>query len=514
MASRDDINRFGEKERNALKRVEKSRENGDIDARDAEDIRKYGIGAGDLSPSTMKDRLGHLRILAEESDFDIPLLDHSPHQIHEVLYELEGEREWSDGTKRNYEKSVRAFYKFHGDEDKAEEIDLTKTESPKFRENSIVLLDEIRAMIDTVENVRDRALLATMWEGAYRITALLSLKKGDYKPQGDEYAVIKTPDVEGMKGAEGREKPVTWARAYLDNWLAEHPVDEPDAPLFCSYKNNEETKGDSLTPQYVRKLVRKAAKTADGVDGEKIHPHSFRHGRATYLARNDYSDREIEHLMDWTRDTAQHERYEHLVQQDKVDSILRRTGVELEEEQEREEDSMECPRCGNRILVGSQYCPQCSLRLNDEKPPWLRVYQSAVDDSMYLEELTSNPCWNIAELRPELYEHVSEVVTQALFEAQIPDELEPPADWEWQYPDLDIDSYEAEELAEEIFGGLPWEGDFESFSEHYSNFPGSAARKEKQDPFYERGMSAEEYLDILPDGFELNTGEKDVQGSE
>jgi hypothetical protein len=125
------------------------------------------------------------------------------------------------------------------------------------------------------------------------------------------------------------------------------------------------------------------------------------------------------------------------------------------------------------------------------------VYQRAVgeDKTGYLDELTNNPVWNIAELRPALYDEVNAVVSQALYEASISSDIDPPEDWEWQYPDLDISESDAERLAKEIFGALPWEASREDFAEHYNNFPAAAAEKEKHDPFYEKGMDTEEYLE-------------------
>jgi hypothetical protein len=128
------------------------------------------------------------------------------------------------------------------------------------------------------------------------------------------------------------------------------------------------------------------------------------------------------------------------------------------------------------------------------------VYQRAVgeDKTEYLEELTKNPVWNIAELRPALYDEVSSVLISVLYEASIPNDLEPPEDWEWQYPDFDMSASDAKRLAREIFGGLPWNRNSEAFAEHYENYPAAAARKEEHDLFYEKGMDLEDYLTSGP----------------
>jgi integrase len=495
----DDVNDFDRKMRNALKRVSKARDEDQISDKDATDIRKYGLGVSGLANSTLKDRIGQVRTLAEHSRQ--PILELSEHDYNELLFELETERGWSSGTRRNYEKSLRSFLRYHGYEDTAEEIELTKEESPKFRLDEIILLDEINDLIDAAESSRDKAMLAILWEGAMRITALLSIRIEDYEPKGDQHAVVTVPSAAGTKGATGDKKPLTWGRGHVDNWLAEHPrQDDSAAPLICKHRNDRDQAGEPLTPQYVRKHITELVSQVDGLDQNKITPHSFRHGRATWMARNDYTEREIEQTLDWSRDSAQHDRYEHLLQQDMVNSILRRSGVDLPEEQQRDEESIECPRCGSRNLSSAQYCSNCSLRLSDERPAWLKVYQRAVgeDKTEYLEELTKNPVWNIAELRPALYDEVSSVLITVLSEASIPNDLEPPEDWEWQYPDFDMSASDAERLAREIFGGLPWNRNSEAFAEHYENYPAAAARKEEHDLFYQKGMDLEEYLTSGP----------------
>lgn len=495
----DDVNDFDRKMRKALERVSKANEKDKISRKNATDIRKYGLGASGLENSTLKDYIGKVRIIAEHSQQ--PLLELSEHDFNELLFELESERGWGQGTKRNYEKALRSFLRYHDCEDTATAIELTKEESPEFRLDEIILLDEIHDLIDAAESSRDKAMLAVLWEAAPRVTALLSIRIKDYEPKGDQHAVVTIPSAAGTKGAAGDKKPLTWARGHVDNWLAEHPRrDDPTAPLICKHRNDRDQAGESLTPQYARKRITELVSQVDGLNPNKITPHSFRHGRATWMARNDYTEREIEQTLDWSRDSAQHDRYEHLLQQDMVNSILRRSGVDLPEEQQRDEESVECPRCGSRVLSSAQYCPNCSLRLSDERPPWLKVYQQAVgeDKTEYLDELTRNPVWNIAELRPALYEEVNAVVSQVLYEASIPSDLEPPEDWEWQYPDLDMSASKAKTLAKEIFGGLPWNRNSEAFAEHYENYPAAAAKKEEHDPFYEKGMDAEEYLTSGP----------------
>lgn len=439
----DDVNDFDRQMRNALGRVSAAHDEGVISEKNATDIRKYGLGVSGLANSTLKDRIGHVRTLAEHSHY--PLLELSEHDFNELLFELESERGWSSGTRRNYEKSLRSFLRFHGREDTAENIELTKEESPKFRLDEIILLDEIHDLIDAADSARDKAMLAVLWEASPRITALLSIRIEDYEPKGDQHAVITIPTAKGTKGATGNKKPLTWARGHVDNWLAEHPRrDDPSAPLICKHRNDRDQAGEPITPQYARKHITELVSEVDGLDSDRITPHSFRHGRATWLARNDYTEREIEQTLDWSRDSAQHDRYEHLLQQDMVNSILRRSGIDLPEEQQREEESVDCPRCGSRVLASAQYCPNCSLRLSDERPPWLKIYQDAVEENdPYLDELHNNPRWNLHELRPEIHHRVREVVVDVLEAAIYPEIHE--SKW-----DVDIDQNLAEKWADEI----------------------------------------------------------------
>lgn len=115
------------------------------------------------------------------------------------------------------------------------------------------------------------------------MTALASLKIKHWTPKGDSYGIIQVPGayVGGLKGAEHSAKPITFARGYSDNWLAEHEsADNPDAPLFHGIRPQDDP-SEHLYPHTIYQQLKRIARRTDECRcGEHLTAHAQARVRA------------------------------------------------------------------------------------------------------------------------------------------------------------------------------------------------------------------------------------------
>jgi len=310
--------------------------------------------------------------------------------------------------------------------------DATQIDYPQLgNENAAVDIDTVPTRDDLLtlisdESVRDKAMYTVLWESGCRVTALASLKIKHWTSKGDGYGIVRVPGnhVVGLKGAEHSAKPITFARGYLDRWLAIHPLaDDPDAPLFCPTRTQDDP-SDHIHPHSIGTQLTRIARRTDGVDADNISPHTFKHGRASEMrASEKYDKDDIEQILDWAEGTPMHGRYTHVTQSDEAERILRKHGFQPEEGGNAVEQHS-CPRCGATVADEADYCPGCSLRQTDGRPRWWRIYRevTAEDDPVRRQHEDDLAPASLAKLPPSHYEHVLDVFSCALIN-QLADEF-------------------------------------------------------------------------------------------
>lgn len=236
-------------------------------------------------------------------DYPDRLLDLSPGQVPNLITELSIERDWARSNERDYCLTVRNHFLAHDKVGDATDIEYPQVgqENAAFDIETVPSWEDLLRLIDG-GNVRDKALYTVLWESGCRVTALAALKIKHWTPKGDSYGIIQVPSayVEGLKGAEHSAKPTTFARGYLDNWLAEHELaDDLDAPLFHGIRPQDDP-AEHLHPHSIHQQLKRLARRTDDVDAENISPHTLKHGRVSEMrASEKYSKDDIEQILDW-----------------------------------------------------------------------------------------------------------------------------------------------------------------------------------------------------------------------
>jgi hypothetical protein len=112
---------------------------------------------------------------------------------------------------------------------------------------------------------------------------------------------------------------VVRAAPLLRQWLEVHPFkDEPDAPLWIGLRGMN--KHRILTRDAIARVLERAARRAE--IKKRIHPHLFRHSRATELA-SQLTEAQLKEVFGWATGSGQAATYVHLSGRNVDDAILR-----------------------------------------------------------------------------------------------------------------------------------------------------------------------------------------------
>ena len=176
--------------------------------------------------------------------------------------------------------------------------------------DKILRPEEIRALIDACEHVRDKAIIAILWETGLRIGELLSLRLRDVEALPDGSFRLR---VQGKTGV--RVVAVVHSAHYLAEWLRSRGAASPDEPLWISLKGKK-----PLTDAAFRVHLRRIAKRA-GLS-KPVHPHMFRHTAMTELARQ-LTEQELKVVAGWKHTSKMAGVYVHLSGRD-AEAALRK----------------------------------------------------------------------------------------------------------------------------------------------------------------------------------------------
>ncbi len=193
--------------------------------------------------------------------------------------------------------ALRSFLKYLAKRDirtvPAEKIELGKQE-----EREVVFLEppELERFLrapqgETLSNLRDRAILETLFSTGLRVSELCSLDQDDIDLKRGEFSVRG-------KGSKLRmvflsEQSKTAIASYLNK------RQDADTALFIRVPRGERFEKFEelrLTPRSIQRIIKKYA-IAAGIVGKKVSPHSLRHSFATDLLRNGADIRSVQALL-------------------------------------------------------------------------------------------------------------------------------------------------------------------------------------------------------------------------
>src|SRR3989344_971187 len=193
--------------------------------------------------------------------------------------------------------ALRAFLKYLAKRD-IKTVSAEKLELGKQEERQVTFLEpqELERFLKSpsgtaLSDLRDRAILETLFSTGLRVSELCSLNRDDIDIKRGEFSVRgKGSKIRVVFLSDG-------AKASLVTYLDKRP--DADEALFIRVPQNEKLEKYEklrLTPRSVQRIIKKYAVTA-GIIGKKVSPHSLRHSFATDLLRNGADIRSVQAML-------------------------------------------------------------------------------------------------------------------------------------------------------------------------------------------------------------------------
>ena len=261
-------------------------------------------------------------------------------------------------TEDDFKRSAKRFYQWSSGEDgespdflkglKTHNSDRSRIAKPE----PIISKDELKGMVDACNQPRDRALVSLLYDSGCRISEILTLRIEDL--MFDSYGLVLM--VAGKTGPR-RVRVVGDSIPYLRSWLEVHPSGR-DRSSYVFQGIERKARGRMMNYPQAAKVIKSAALRA-GIK-RSIHPHLFRHTRATLLAGS-VPEAPLELQMGWVHGSGQTRTYVHLSGGDQDRAILKSYGIKVKEDQPVDELPRECARCKTLNTSAATYCKNCWL---------------------------------------------------------------------------------------------------------------------------------------------------------
>lgn len=311
-----------------------------------------------------------------------PFLEVKKEDIIDLVQRIESS-DYTEWTKHDYKLILRIFYRWLRKSDEYPEevrwIKLTCRNVRKLPEE-LLTVEEIMRLVETAENLRDKAFVLVLYESGCRIGEILSLQLKHV--QFDEYGAVLL--VNGKTGQ--RRVRIILSAPKLNQWFENHPLKKDlNAPLWLTIGTNSRNKvwTYSTAKDVLKKLADKA-----GIN-KRVYPHLFRHSRATHLA-NHLTEAQMKQYFGWVQGSDMASVYVHLSGRDVDSALLKLNGMEVNEENEEQElKSLICPRCKTGNSPDAQFCSNCGMCLDAKTGMEIEQLREKADRLM--SELVKNP---------------------------------------------------------------------------------------------------------------------------
>jgi len=228
----------------------------------------------------------------------------------------------------------------------------------ELKEPDVLTEDEAMAMVQSANKPRDKAFIAVLYEGGFRIGEILSTRVGDVEFD-ENGARLK---VHGKTG--GRTVRLITSVPLLTRWLEEHPYrNDLNAPLFVSLVcSNKGTM--AMGYMYALRMLKETAVKA-GIK-KRIYPHLFRHSSATRDARY-LTESELKWKYGWSGGSQMAQVYVHLSGADLDNKLLAVYAGRPIETIKPKFAPIICAKCGAENTPGQRYCGRCGAPLSAQE---------------------------------------------------------------------------------------------------------------------------------------------------
>jgi len=268
--------------------------------------------------------------------------------------------------------------------------------------------EEVQRMIECTEHPRNRALISLMAESGARIGEISTLRLKDIC--WNDHGFILTIRAHTSKSKFTRRIPLCACAEDVKRWINDyHPFkNDPLAPLFISFVDRRTPK-TNLKVDGIAAIVRNVAPRGGVEERIHVHPHKFRHFRASQLAELGWNEPMLRQYFGWSKTSQMPTIYIHMSQKSMVSRYYQMYGkvAPQEAKEQNVEEPKTCGTCGTRNPTGYRFCFQCNTALDGQE-------QADIKDKNEVKDAL-----NFVTKDPEL----SAKLSQLLQEARVKEEL-------------------------------------------------------------------------------------------
>lgn len=291
---------------------------------------------------------------------DKPFQSATEKDLRRVVAEIE-QSKLAPESKKCFKVLIRKLYRFiRGITDKGVYPDEVKWISINISRNNQKLPEEILTEAEVVSIIqhcsclRDKALIACLYESGCRIGEIMSLKMKHIS--FEKYGARLT--VNGKTGM--RKILIINSAPYLQSWLNEYPQNNSSEAFVWAG-----TSTALLSYTRIAYVLKDAAKRA-GIK-KRVHPHGLRHARATHLA-DKMPEAAMKSYFGWGQDSKMCSTYIHLSGQQTDDAILRANGIQAtKDDQVALTKPKTCLKCKTVNEFTNRVCKNCGMVLSLEE---------------------------------------------------------------------------------------------------------------------------------------------------
>lgn len=220
--------------------------------------------------------------------------------------------------------------------------------------DQLLTLEEVKALIDAAKSIRDRAIMATLYESGCRAGELLRLKWKDLA--FTQYGVRLS--IDDMKEDQRRVAYLLFSREYLSEHKHVSKWNNPDNYVFSTRF------GKQVNYVNLYQVVARITKLS-GIQ-KKVTPHLFRKSRITHLIQQNYQESIIKETMWGNKNSAMLKTYACLSDTDIENEFLDKAGIKKKSAVSNPLKPIPCPRCGTVMPADSRFCSKCAMGLTEE----------------------------------------------------------------------------------------------------------------------------------------------------
>jgi integrase len=288
-------------------------------------------------------------------------LDPTEDQIKSFMTTLIGKV--SERTVGDYVDSYRRFQSWYHKGKIPKKFSILRFHAKKNgkKPEDLIMPDEFQKMVDNASSTRDKALISLLYDSGCRIGEILGMRKKD--AEFDEHGM--TIAVSGKTGYR-KVYVIGTSNMFLKLWLQNHPSQNPETFMFTKMNKSQVRKksvGDPMDYSDARSMLQNTVRKA-GI-AKRIHPHLFRHSRASVLATQ-ITEAPMEAQMGWIHGSRQAATYVHLSGEQQRTAILKAYGIQTDTAKV-DTGLMDCPACGNKVSVKAMYCPFCYTDFQEKR---------------------------------------------------------------------------------------------------------------------------------------------------